>query len=206
MADSVGEWSEPGRVAEYLSREIPHRLLAEDMLLAALPERVGRFLDLGTGDGRLLAAIRERHPDARAAGLDASEPMLARAAQRFDDDPLVELRSHDLRVPLGDAGPADAVVSGLAIHHLEDERKRELFGEIHSMLTPGGVFANLDLVSAASVRLHERFRREIGRTEDDPSDRLADLSEQLGWLREVGFGVVDCHFKWLELALVVAVK
>ena len=28
--------------------------------------------------------------------------------------PLVELRSHDLSVPFGDAGPADAVVSGLA--------------------------------------------------------------------------------------------
>jgi tRNA (cmo5U34)-methyltransferase len=124
----------------------------------------------------------------------------------FDDDPLVELRSHDLSVPLGDAGPADAVVSGLAIHHLEDERKRELFGEIHSMLTPGGVFANLDLVSAASVRLHERFRREIGRTEDDPSDRLAGLSEQVGWLREIGLGEADCHLKWLELALIVAVK
>lgn len=74
------------------------------------------------------------------------------------------------------------------------------------MLTPGGVFANLDLVSAASVQLHERFRREIGRTEDDPSDRLAGLSEQVGWLREIGFGEADCHFKWLELALIVAVK
>ena len=206
MADTLGEWSEPERVAEYLSREIPHRLIAEEMLLAALPERVDRFLDLGTGDGRLLAAICERHPEATALGLDASEPMLARAAQRFDGDPLVELRPHDLGLPLGDIGPADAVVSGLAIHHLPDERKRELFGEIHALLAPGGVFANLDLVSAASWRLHERFRREIGRTEDDPSDRLADLSEQVGWLREVGFGEVDCHFKWLELALVVAVK
>ena len=28
----------------------------------------------------------------------------------------------------------------------------------------------------------------------------------MGWLREAGFGEVDCHFKWLELALVVAVK
>jgi tRNA (cmo5U34)-methyltransferase len=206
MADALGEWSEPERVAEYLSREIPHRLIAEEMLLAALPERVERFLDLGTGDGRLLAAVRERHPGARAVGLDASEPMLTRAAERFGGDPLVELRPHELGLPLGDAGPADAVVSGLAIHHLPDERKRELFGEIHALLTPGGVFANLDLVSAASLRLHERFRREIGRTEDDPSDRLADLSEQVGWMREVGFGEVDCHFKWLELALVVAVK
>lgn len=206
MADSVGEWSEPGRVAEYLSREIPHRAVAEEMLIEALPERVERFLDLGAGDGRLLAAIRECHPEAGAVGLDASGPMLARAAERFAGDPLVELRRHDLDLSLGSAGPADAVVSGLAIHHLSDKRKRELFGEIHALLTPGGVFANLDLVSAASQQLHERFRREIGRAEDDPSDRLAGLSEQMGWLREAGFGEVDCHFKWLELALVVAVK
>lgn len=206
MTDAVGEWSEPERVAEYLSREIPHRAIAEEVLIEALPEQIERFLDLGTGDGRLLAAIRERHPGARAVGFDASQPMLARATERFDGDPLVELRPHDLGLPLGDAGPADAVVSGLAIHHLPDERKQALFEEIHALLAPGGVFANLDLVSVASQRLHERFRREIGRTEDDPSDRLADLSEQVDWLREVGFGEVDCHFKWLELALVVAVK
>jgi len=206
MADGAEEWADPERVREYLSREIPHRLLAEEMLLAALPTRVERFIDLGTGDGRLLAAVHERHPGATAVGLDASEPMLTQAAQRFGDDPLVELRRRDLSVPLGDMGPADAVVSGLAIHHLEDDRKRELFGEIRALLTPGGVFANLDLVSSASPRLHERFRREIGRVEDDPSDRLADLSEQMTWLRAVGFDEVDCHFKWLQLALVVATK
>ena len=64
--------------------------------------------------------------------------------------------------------------------------------------------ANLDLVSAASPRLHERFRREVGRAEDDPSDRLADLSQQIEWLRALGFDEVDCHFKWLQLALIVA--
>ena len=206
MTDGAGEWSEPERVAEYLSREIPHRDTAEEMLLEALPERVERFLDLGTGDGRLLAAVRAHHPGARAVGIDASEPMLGRAAERFGDDSLVELRRHDMSLSLGDAGPADAVVSGLAIHHLTDGRKRELFGEIHATLKPGGVFANLDLVRAASTSLHERFRQEIGRTEDDPSDHLADLPEQLGWLRGAGFGEVDCHFKWLQLALVVGVK
>jgi tRNA (cmo5U34)-methyltransferase len=206
MAGGAEEWADPERVGEYLSREIPHRLLAEEMVLAALPMRVERFLDLGTGDGRLLAAVHERYPGATAVGLDASQPMLARAAQRFGGDPLVELRKHDLNVPLGDTGSVDAVVSGLAIHHLEDDRKRELFGEIHGLLTPGGVFANLDLVSAASPGLHERFRREIGRVEDDPSDRLADLSEQMIWLQTVGFDEVDCHFKWLQLSLVVAVR
>ncbi len=200
------EWGDAERVAEYLSREIPHRYLAEEMLLEALPSRIGRFLDLGTGDGRLLALVRRTHPEAMAVGVDASEPMLARAAERFGADPLVELRPHNLELPFTDSGPLDAVISGLALHHLEDERKQELFGEIHALLTPGGVFANLDLVTSTSPRLHERFRREIGRVQDDPTDRLASLSEQIDWLRDASFSEVDCHFKWLELALVVAVK
>ena len=167
---------------------------------------MARFLDLGSGDGRMVALVRSRHPDARAVGLDASEAMLVRAAERFAADPLVELQAHDLGLPLPVEGPFDAIVSGLAIHHLEDERKRELFGEVQALLVPGGVFANLDLVSSASPRTHERFRREIGRTEDDPSDRLAGLGEQLSWLGDVGFSEADCHFKWLELALIVALR
>lgn len=201
-----GEWSDPGRVAEYLSREIPHRHDAEEMLLAALPARVDRFLDLGTGDGRLLALLHDRHPDAVAVGIDSSEPMLAHAARRFGGNSGIDLHAHDLALPLTEAGPFDAIVSGLAIHHLEHDRKRRLFAEIHALLAPAGVFANLDLVTAASPRLHERFRREIGRTEDDPSDRLAALRDQLDWLREAGFAEVDCHFKWLELSLIVAVR
>jgi tRNA (cmo5U34)-methyltransferase len=203
---AASEWSEEERVSEYLARGIPHRETAEELLLAALPARVGRFLDLGSGDGRLLSLVRERHPAAHGIGLDLSEPMLARAAEWLGGEPGIELRRHDLASPLAEPGPFDAIVSGLAIHHLEDERKRALFAEVQALLGPGGVFANLDLVSSASSRLHERFRREIGRAEDDPSDRLADLGAQLEWLREVGLVEVDCHFKWLELALVVAVK
>ena len=176
------------------------------MLLSALPQQITRFIDLGTGDGRLLALVRGRYSDSEGVGLDSSAPMLDRARERFDDDLQIELREHDLRKRLPEIGATDAFVSGLAIHHLEDGRKQELFGEIHALLTPGGVFANLDLVRSASPRLHERFRREIGRVKDDPTDRLAELSEQIGWLREIGFSEVDCHFKWLELALIVAVK
>jgi SAM-dependent methyltransferase len=193
-------------VNEYLSREIPYREAAELMLLEALPEPVRRFLDLGTGDGRLAALIRGRHPHSRGVGVDASQPMLARAAERFRGDPAVELVSHDLKRPLALVGHFDAVVSGLAIHHLEHERKRSLLCEIRELLTPGGVFANLELVASATPRQHERFRRAIGRERDDPSDRLAGLCEQLQWLREAGFEEVDCHFKWLELALIVATR
>lgn len=198
------EWSDPERVAEFLSREIPNRRLAESMLLAALPETVDRLLDLGTGDGRLIALVRTAHPEAEAVGLDSSQAMLDHAGRRFPPDPATELRLHDLSQPLPRGREFDAIVSGLAIHHLEDTRKRELFAEVRRHLVPGGVFANLDLVSAATAELHERFRREIGRPEDDPADRLADLGDQMDWLRAAGFAAVECHFKWLQLTLVVA--
>lgn len=204
MRSDERSWSDPERVSEYLSREIPHRDVAEGMLLAALPRQVDRVLDLGTGDGRLLALIRSAHPAAQALGLDSSEAMLDRAAERFAGEATVELQAHDLRDPLPQDGPFDAIVSGLAIHHLEDERKRELFAEARGLLAPGGVFANLDLVAAATHGLHERFRREIGRPEDDPADRLAPLCDQLAWLRAAGFADAECHFKWLQLTLVVA--
>jgi cyclopropane fatty-acyl-phospholipid synthase-like methyltransferase len=136
--------------------------------------------------------------------------MLEHAAERFASNSAVQLEVYDLSRPLTElpagAGPFDVVVSGLAIHHLQHERKRALFGEIHALLAPGGVFANLDLVTSASPRLHERFRCAIGRVQEDPEDNLAGLCEQLGWLRDAGFEDVDCHFKWLELVLLVAVR
>lgn len=199
-------WRNPGRVAEYLSREIPHRDIAEAMLLQALPPDLERFIDLGTGNGRLIGLIRERHPYAHALGVDFSEPMLAHASERFAGDPLVELQRHDLAQPLPAQERVDAVVSALAIHHLDDARKRVLFGEVHALLRPGGVFVNLDLVAAASSEQHERFRLAINRPEDDPADRLAGLCDQLEWLREAGFKDADCQFKWLQLVLYVGTR
>jgi SAM-dependent methyltransferase len=206
------EWSDPARVSDYLAREIPHRDLAEQLLLEALPARLGSFLDLGTGAGRLLALLRSRHPEAQAVGTDVSEPMLARARERFDADPSVALAEHDMAEPLaaieqlGERGPLDAVVSALAVHHLEDDRKRTLFAEIRERLRPGGVFANLDLTSSPTPAVHARFRAALGRVEDDPADRLADACTQLTWLREAGFATADCRFKWMELTLLVAGK
>lgn len=205
-AQAGREWSDEARVAEYLTRELPHRHTAEALLAEALPERVERALDLGTGDGRLIALIRQHHPGARCIGLDSSAPMLARGRERFGGEPAVELSLHDLAEPLSVEAPFDAIVSALAIHHLTDQRKRSLYLEAHELLRPGGVLVNLDLVTSASQRQHERFRRAIGRAQDDPSDRLAGLCEQLEWLRQAGLAEVDCHFKWLEVALLVGVK
>lgn len=206
------EWSDPQRISDYLAREIPYRNLAEQLLLQALPDRVESFVDLGTGAGRLIELVRDKQPDGRAVGLDVSEPMLAHAREWLAGQASVELIEHDMAEPLASIetltaiGPLDAVVSALAIHHLEDERKQTLFGEVHERLRPGGVFVNLDLTRSPTAEVHARFREAVGRIDDDPADRLAGTCEQLAWLREAGFATADCRFKWLELTLFVATR
>ena len=126
----------------------------------------------------------------------------------FEGRDEVDLISADLAEPLGDLGRFEAVVSSFAIHHLEHERKRQLYAEVFALLEPGGVFANLEHVASPTERLHLAFFDAIGEPieDEDPSDRTVDVESQLRWLREAGFDDVDCHWKWLEIALLVGVK
>ncbi|HEU4393520.1 MAG TPA: class I SAM-dependent methyltransferase [Solirubrobacterales bacterium] len=205
------EWTlDAGKVSRYLERAdgFPHRAEGEGVLLEQVPLNARRVLDLGTGDGRLLALLQRQRPRMLGVGLDFSDLMLGAARERFAADERVELRRHDLAESLPDLGRFDAVVSSFAIHHLEHERKRSLYGEVFDLLEPGGVFANFEHVASATPRLHAAFFAAIGEPLEnaDPSDRLLDVWTQLGWLRELGFDDADCYWKWLEMALLVGVK
>jgi SAM-dependent methyltransferase len=169
-----------------------------------IPAEPGRVLDLGTGDGHLLAAIGGAHPDAGGVGLDLSAEMVAAARNRFEGSERISFEVHDLMDPLPESlGECDLVVSALAIHHLPDDRKRSLYAEVLRLLRPGGTFHNLDVVMAPTPELHELSQRSFGFSDrdPDPSDQLAPLDDQLEWLRDAGYANVDCHWKWLELAL-----
>jgi len=202
---SVNLWASTQHALDYLGRadSIPHRVEGESTLLEFVPESAQRILDLGTGDGRLLALVRLVHPNSAAVAIDFSPAMLDAASKRFAGDHLVEIMPHNLEDPLPQLGTFDAVVSSFAIHHLTHERKRSLYAEIYARLNPGGVFCNLEHVASATPQLHEEFLRHIGCTveTEDPSNQLLALETQLQWLREIGFSDVDCHWKWRELAL-----
>jgi SAM-dependent methyltransferase len=205
------EWTEDARrVQGYRERadEFPHRLEGEGVLLDHLPGDVRRILDLGTGDGRLLAMLLAERPEATGVGVDFSDLMLSAARERFAGEERVELVEHDLAEPLPKLGSFDAVVSSMAIHHLEHERKRSLYGEAFELLAPGGVFANFEHVASPIPSLHRAFFEAIDEPleNEDPSDRTLDVKTQLAWLRAMGFDDVDCHWKWLEMALLVGVK
>ena len=202
---SVNLWASTQHALDYLGRadSIPHRVEGESTLLEFVPESAQRILDLGTGDGRLLALVKLAHPRAAAVAIDFSPAMLDAASKRFAGDHSVEIMPHNLEDPLPQLGMFDAVISSFAIHHLTHERKRSLYAEIHARLNPGGVFCNLEHVASATPQLHDEFLRHIGCTveTEDPSNQLLALETQLQWLREIGFSDVDCHWKWRELAL-----
>jgi tRNA (cmo5U34)-methyltransferase len=202
---SVNLWTSTEHALDYLGRadSIPHRVEGESTLLECIPPTAKRVLDLGTGDGRLLALVKLAHPDVTAIAIDFSPAMLEAARHRFGDDPSVTVVAHNLEDSLPDLGNFDAVVSSFAIHHLAHERKRALYEEVYARLNRGGIFCNLEHVASATPELHEEFLRRIGYTveSEDPSNKLLDLETQLRWLREIGFSDVDCHWKWRELAL-----
>jgi tRNA (cmo5U34)-methyltransferase len=115
-------------------------------------------------------------------------------------------------------GGYDAIVSALAIHHLDDGAKRDLYARAQAGLRPGGVFVNAEQVRAPSPDLERSWRdwhREasaaLGTTPQEWAaaeermavDRCATVADQLDWLRAAGFADADCHFKWLQLTLVV---
>jgi SAM-dependent methyltransferase len=204
------EWKDPEHALAYLRRAdgIPHRVAGEETLLAEVPDNARRILDLGCGDGRLLALVLLKCRDAEGVGVDYSPVMLTRAEERFHGDARVQVREHDLTRPLTDSGKFDVVCSSFAIHHLPHERKRALYREIFDVLNPMGVFCNLEHVSSPTPGVRRRFWEEMGATpeEEDPSNKLLDVESQLAWLREIGFGEVDCYWKWRELALLIGKK
>ena len=212
---AVNLWTSNEHARDYLERadSISHRSEGESALLEFMPTSTRRILDLGTGDGRLLNLVREElsrrgHSDIEAVAVDFSPTMLDVVRRRFAGDSFVRVVAHNMDEPLPALGGFDAVISSFAIHHLEHERKRALYAEIYGVLTPGGVFCNLEHVASPSARLHEQFLERIGFTveSEDPSNKLLDVETQLRWWREIGFVDVDCAWKWRELALLVGRK
>jgi tRNA (cmo5U34)-methyltransferase len=216
----VANWA-----AQAAARERNHgaqwRLMAE--LLPFDDQDSVTFLDLGAGTGAASHAILDRHPRSTAILADFSAEMMGAGE--------VELRAFAGRYRyvefdlLAGAWPAtlpaavDAVVTSLCVHHLPDERKRSLFGEIFQRLRPGGWYLSYDPVlaedpvvattwtrvtdqedpEAAHNRLH-RSAHEQARYENHVR-YISPLGPQLDGLRSAGFLGVEVWWKRLDYVI-----
>lgn len=169
------------------------------------------MLDLGAGTRLLARFVVDAFPGASLVLVDIAGDMLTRARDRFAGVAAeVRFLAMDYAAEPLPAGPFDAVVSALSIHHVGDPAKRALFARIFGALRPGGVFVNADQVAGPTPELDARCRGEWlarvragGAAESTISatlarmehDRCAPIADQLAWLAEAGFANVDLPFK-----------
>ncbi|WP_413163422.1 class I SAM-dependent methyltransferase [Capilliphycus salinus ALCB114379] len=197
---------------------------------------VNSVLDLGCGDGILGRTILTQYPNAKIVFLDFSESMISAVKDKLQTpENNIEFVLEDFGQKswvnsVQDFGKFDVIVSGFAIHHQPDSRKKEIYQEIYNLLTPAGVFLNLEHVQSASnlgesvfnemfidslYRYHHQRGNSQSREEiaqqyynrpDKAANILAPVELQCQWLTDIGFLDVDCFLKVLELALFGGIK
>jgi len=230
-------WKTPDLVKNYLSGNRAAFPCALDQIAVMLKlveensNQVNRFIDIGCGDGILSAAILEKYPHSRGVLLDFAEDMLKAAAEKLqnyaDRIDFINFDYSDMNWvnQVNYLAPFDVIVSGFSIHHQPDARKKEIYGEIYDLLTPGGIFINVEHVLSKTKwigNVHNEYfidslfeyekRKGSGKTRDEiatgfdkridnEANILAPVEDQCSWLRDIGFKDVDCYFKVLELAV-----
>jgi tRNA (cmo5U34)-methyltransferase len=203
---------------------VPDREAQWDAICALVPESPGLIAELSCGEGLLAERLLEKFPTSRVVALDASGVMLERAAarlNRFGERQEVrrfEIADDDWRPAW--QGACGAVVSSLAVHHLDDPGKRRLYADVLRMLRPGGALVIADVIQPASevaARLaadewnravREQSLRRFGDLSgyeffsssgwnsfvpgnEDPMDMMSTLADHLRWLEAAGYVGVD---------------
>lgn len=172
------------------------------------------ILDIGAGTGLLSEFVMQKVESASLYLLDESSDMLAKAQQRLKKyNPQIFIQSMIEPLP---AVTFHAVISSLAIHHLTDEDKRSLFKRIYQSLAPGGIFINAEQILGETEwhqqlyeEMHLNGARALGSDKDEiraaqermAYDRCAALSDQVSWLREIGFQNADSFFHSFRFAV-----
>jgi len=168
---------DPDSYMEMILSEVPaYSELQEATAMAAAAITAKEILELGVGTGETSARLLGVHPGARLTGIDESPGMLGHARQRLPEAHLRVGRLED-RLP---EGTYDLVVSALAVHHLDDAAKADLFARVAAQLRPGGRFVLADVV------VPEDPGDIVTPIDDDGYDKPSRVEDQLGWLLAAG--------------------
>ena len=209
-ADYVQEWAGDDVIADML--ELPRSISAA--LVADLDLEVRRIIDLGAGPGAYLAAFLGLFPKARGCWVDSSEPMLELAREelaRYGDR--VQYVMADIeRLADTQLEAAEVIVTSRVLHHFSADTLERTYREIHRLLTPGGLFFNLDHIGVPAT-WEPRYRRIRDRLTGPRKERLrphrhdfpfSTLEQHRAWAIAAGLEDVDVPWRTLFTALLVA--
>ncbi|WP_435180847.1 class I SAM-dependent methyltransferase [Halorussus sp. AFM4] len=134
VREEFDEWAADGRDRGMEDR---HWHTAKYVLARMPVEEGDTVLDLGTGSGYAVRALRDTQRAGRAYGLDGS-PEMARNARGYTDDPRVGFLVGDFdHLPFADDS-VDHVFTMEAFYYANDPR--EALREVARVLRPGGTF------------------------------------------------------------------
>jgi SAM-dependent methyltransferase len=111
--------------------------------VTAAPRHV---VDLGCGTGAGTLALLTRFPEARVTAVDSSAAHLRRLREKAcaaGVDDRVRTVQADLDGGWPDLGRPDLVWASASLHHMADPRRT--LRQVHGVLTPGGLFAVVEL-------------------------------------------------------------
>jgi ubiquinone/menaquinone biosynthesis C-methylase UbiE len=134
------------RVALASDERWNHNAHYHGRLLAQLPERCGRALEIGCGTGgfaRLLAGRAER-----VVAIDLSPQMVRLARERSASYANIDFVEGDVMSRQFPAAEFDCVATLTTLHHLPIE---DALTKVKNILKPGGVFVCLDLYQRSNL-------------------------------------------------------
>lgn len=213
---------EAGGFDGIIAKTIPRYGEMQGALVSAMPsppEAEIDVTDLGCGTGSLAWAVREAFPNARITCVDISEKMLAASRRRLGDRNTSYVLMDFSDYHFGSM--QDAVVSSLALHHLEAADRLPFFDRIFRSLKKGGVFLNADIMLTGGAQWQRLCLRKWkafleqsltrGEVKDliaryRAEDRPVPLPEDLERLRRSGFRKPDVLWKNYGFAVYGAMK
>lgn len=222
--------------AKYGDALVPRRreqLATVSDLLTDRP--AGPVLDLCCGEGRLSEEYLSRDPQGRVLLVDGSAEMLSLAQDRLarfggrHDVLRADIADRNWRI----SDSCAAVMTSLAVHHLDGPGKQALYHDLHRMLLPGGVFVMADLVEptgpsarkvAADAWEHAVAQASAGQFGSDEAlqafrssewnyyrlpgpddfDQPSSVADHLAWLSQAGFAEVDVVWLYAGHAIFTA--
>ena len=226
MSDNVGPFfdSLADGYTETIERCFPRYREMPGALVDYLPtgRTFGSVLDPGCGTGNLSVAIHDAFPQASMRVVDLSQDSLDVCRLRLETcDGLVCDRDDCGSIEYS-KGSFDLVVSSIAIHHLGSLARQALFRRIHEWLTDDGVLCFADQCTGATPDLNARHMEnwkqlsanagsspaewEMWMQHQAECDHHDTLTDQIDWLKDAGFTVVDCPWRFLLWSVIQARK
>lgn len=155
---------------------------------SAVDEFLGRaprsIIDLGTAEGRMLAALSAAYPSTETLGIEYNPELVSMAREM---NPGINVRQGDVQ-DLSDIadGSYEVAVATAVIEHLEEPAK--FLAEVRRILAPGGLF-----VVTCPDPFWEHIATMVGHLADEQHHEVPNLKKLRRWVSDSGLDVVKAQ-------------